>query len=100
MAESVAVAKRWGYDRPGVIEIISNHHELLNGQGYPGGVQGDQIPIGGRISCVADVYSALTSWRPYRDAWDPQVALGELRKGAAGGKYDPKVVEALHQLMT
>lgn len=99
VAESVAVAMRAGYDRPGVLDIIANHHELLNGAGYPRRAKGDDIPIGARITGVADVYCALTAWRPYRDAWDSRVALSELRKGLDAGSYDPKVFEALNGLI-
>jgi adenylate cyclase len=98
--ESVSVAKRMGYDRPEVIEIIANHHELLNGSGYPRGLKGEEIPLGARIGCLADVYCALTAWRPYRDAWDQRVALSELRKEAAKGKYDEQVVDTLCNLLT
>ncbi len=97
--ESVAMARRAGYNRPGVIEIIANHHEMLNGTGYPRHAKGEEIPLGARISCVADSYCALTAWRPYREAWDSRVALSEIRKGAVTGKYDPKVVDALCELM-
>ncbi len=100
VAESVSVAKRMGYDRPGVIDVIANHHELLDGTGYPRRVKGNEIPVGARISCIADIYSALTAWRPYRNAWDIRVALSELHKGATAGKYDLKVVDTLQELMT
>ena len=97
--ESVALARRMGYDQPEVVEIIANHHELLNGEGYPRGISGVAVPPGACISCVADVYCALTGWRPYRDSWDRRIALNELRKESAAGKYDPKVVEALVELV-
>ena len=99
MAESVATAKRMGFDHPGVLEIIGAHHELLDGTGYPRHVKGEEIPVGGRISCVADIFCALTSSRPYRNAWDMRVALSELQMGASSGKYDASVVSALHELM-
>jgi HD-GYP domain-containing protein (c-di-GMP phosphodiesterase class II) len=99
VAESVAGAKRIGYGRPGVIEVIANHHELLNGTGYPRGIKGEDIPLGARISCVADVYCALTARRPYREPWDSHAALSELRKGAAAGKYDARIVDAVGVLV-
>jgi adenylate cyclase len=99
-AESVSLAKRMGYDRPQVLEIIANHHELLNGNGYPRGLKREEIPLGAKISCVADVYCALTAWRPYRDAWDQRIALSELRKDAAAGKYDEQVVDTVCTLLT
>ena len=70
VAESVATAKRMGFNRPGVLDIIATHHELMDGTGYPRHLKGEEIPVGGRISCVADIYCALTSSRPYRNAWD------------------------------
>jgi putative nucleotidyltransferase with HDIG domain len=97
--ESVAIARRMGYEDPRVIEIIANHHELLSGEGYPRRVTGDDIPLGARITCVADIYCALTERRPYRRAWDSRVALSEIHKGSAAGRLDPRVVDALNRLM-
>ena len=99
VAESVSIARRMGYEKPEVLEIIENHHELLNGEGYPRRKKGPEIPLAGRINCVADVYCALTSWRSFRESWDVRVALGELRKGATAGMYDPMVVDTLCELM-
>jgi HD-GYP domain-containing protein (c-di-GMP phosphodiesterase class II) len=98
--ESVAIARRMGYDRPAITDIIAHHHELLNGEGYPRRVKGDTIPLGARITCVADVYCALTERRPYRRAWDCRVALSEIHKGGGAGRYDLQIVDALNQLMT
>jgi adenylate cyclase len=97
--ESVSIARRMGYEDPRIAEIIANHHELLNGEGYPRRVKGEEIPLGARITCVADVYCALTERRPYRRAWDCRVALSEIHKGAAAGRYDAQVVDALNCLM-
>jgi adenylate cyclase len=94
-AESVATLKRLGYVDPKLHEIILHHHEMWNGQGYPDKLKGEEIPIGARITAVAEAYSALTSWRPYREAWDSRVAFSELRKGAEVGQFDPQVVDAL-----
>ena len=97
--ESVSIARRMGYEDPQTLEIIANHHELLNGEGYPRRLKGEEVPLGGRIACVADVYCALTERRPYRRAWDCRVALSEIHKGAAAGRFDPQVVDALNRLM-
>ncbi len=97
--ESVAIAKRMGYNRPEVLQIIGNHHELLNGEGYPRHIKGDEIPMSARIACIADVYCALTEARPYRNPWDTRVALRELEKGVTSGKYDATVVDTLCDLM-
>jgi len=93
--ESMAACKRMGYVDPRLIEIIAHHHEAWNGLGYPDGLSGEAIPLGARITAVAEAYGGLTSWRPYHDPWDARVALSEIRKAAEKGRYDPKVVEAL-----
>lgn len=93
--ESVATMRRIGYVDPRLVEIVNHHHETWAGNGYPDGLVGEAIPIGARITAVTEAYSALTSWRPYREAWDPRMALSELRKGVEKGRYDPRVVEAL-----
>jgi HD-GYP domain-containing protein (c-di-GMP phosphodiesterase class II) len=97
--ESVSIARQMGYDQPAVLEIMANHHEIPNGEGYPRHLKGEEIPLGARITCVADVYCALTEKRPYRRAWDSRVALSEIHKGAAQGRFDPLVVDALNRLM-
>ena len=98
VAESVATLKRLGYVDPRLLEIVLHHHEMWNGKGYPDKLAGEEIPIGARITCVAEAYSALTAWRPYRDAWDQRVAFSELRKGAEQGRYDQRVVDALVEM--
>lgn len=97
--ESASIARRMGYDQPNVLDIITNHHEMPNGEGYPRHLKGEEIPLGARITCVADVYCALTERRPYRGAWDCRVALSEIHKGAAAGRFDPLVIDALNRLM-
>jgi HD-GYP domain-containing protein (c-di-GMP phosphodiesterase class II) len=74
--------------------IAEHHHETLDGKGYPQGLSGDRIPMESRIVAVADVFDALTSRRPYKEAWSIDDAIGELRK-LAGNKLDPDCVEAL-----
>ena len=97
--ESVSSMKRLGYVDPKVVEIVAHHHEAWNGSGYPDRLQGEAIPIGARITAVAEGYTALTAWRPYRDAWDVRMALSETRKGVEKGRYDPKVVSALEEIL-
>ena len=96
--ESVATLRRLGYVDPKLLEIVLHHHEVWNGSGYPDKLKGEEIPIGSRITAVADAYSALTAWRPYREAWDQRMALSELRKGVEQGRYDPQVEQALTAL--
>jgi len=97
--ESVASLKRLGYVEPRLLEIVQHHHESWNGNGYPDGLKGEAIPIGSRITAVAEGYAALTAWRPYRDAWDARVAMSEIAKGVDMGRYDPTVVNVLNTIM-
>ncbi|MBF0537568.1 MAG: PAS domain S-box protein [Nitrospirae bacterium] len=76
-----------------VAQIILQHHERLDGSGYPNGLRGDEICIEARIICVADVVEAMANHRPYRPALGIQTALGEIVRGV-GTSYDPNVVDA------
>jgi hypothetical protein len=96
--ESVAACRRLGYADPELLDIVLHHRETWDGKGYPNRLKGEAIPLGARITAVADVYSALTAWRPYHEAWDSQTALMEIRSGMERGRFDPKVVEALHKV--
>jgi HD-GYP domain-containing protein (c-di-GMP phosphodiesterase class II) len=75
-------------------QALSQHHERLDGRGYPAGLKGDEITLVGRIVAVADVFDAITSNRPYRPARTVEQAISVLR-GAKGTEYDPDCVEAL-----
>ena len=96
---SVFLAKQMGCDKSSVLEIIENHHESHNGRGYLNGRVGDEIPIGARITAVADGYSALTRWRPYRPPWDRKAALDTLHSAAASGRYDDNIVQILGEIL-
>jgi putative two-component system response regulator len=74
-------------------EIALTHHEKWDGSGYPRGLKGEDIPILGRIVAVADVFDALTTERPYKQAWEIERAVQFLRDGA-GTHFDPACVEA------
>ena len=76
-----------------VAEIIRQHHERLDGSGYPQGLKKEEICLEARIIAVADVAEAIISYRPYRPALSLKEALQELKKGQ-GTLYDPEVVEA------
>ena len=69
------------------------HHEMINGQGYPQGLQGDQIPMQARIVSVADTFDAMTTERPYQRAMELEAALTRL-KSFVGTRYDARVVAA------
>jgi putative nucleotidyltransferase with HDIG domain len=76
-----------------VTQAILQHHERMDGSGYPGGLRGEDIIIEARILGVADVVEAMSSHRPYRPALGLDSALGEIAKGR-GTLYDPQVVDA------
>ncbi|MDF9389392.1 HD domain-containing protein [Vibrio sp. 1151_11] len=76
-------------------EIVAYHHEFLDGSGYPYGLMQDNIPISARIIAVANVFDALTSHRPYKQAWSVPFALLELEKMVVSGKLDKHCVNAL-----
>lgn len=73
---------------------LSQHHERLDGRGYPHGLAGDQITLVGRIVAVADVFDAITSTRPYRPARPVHEAIAILRR-ISGTELDPDCVEAM-----
>ncbi len=74
--------------------IAHSHHEKFDGNGYPRALAGEQIPLYGRIVAVADVFDALTSVRPYKDAWAIEAAESYLRD-QAGAHFDPQCVQGL-----
>lgn len=73
---------------PGVL----SHHERMDGKGYPHGLTGDEIPMLGRIVCLADSFDAITSSRTYRRARPIQVAVAEIRR-CSGTQFDPALTE-------
>jgi putative two-component system response regulator len=77
--------------------IALTHHERWDGQGYPRGLEGDAIPLAGRITAVSDTFDALTHARPYKDAWSVDDALREVVR-QSGHQFDPDVVEAFRAL--
>jgi putative two-component system response regulator len=77
--------------------IALTHHERWDGNGYPSGLAGEQIPLPGRIVAVADVFDALTHERPYKQAWEIKEAAAEIFH-QAGRHFDPSVVDAFVRL--
>ncbi|HEV3484013.1 MAG TPA: HD domain-containing phosphohydrolase, partial [Vicinamibacterales bacterium] len=77
-----------------VLKLIRHHHERYDGRGYPDGLRGDAIPYEVRLLSIVDAYDALTSHRAYRPApLTHEAAMATLRREAAGGKWDPVMVE-------
>jgi putative nucleotidyltransferase with HDIG domain len=72
--------------------IALTHHERWDGQGYPRGIEGAEIPMIGRIVALADVFDALTHPRPYKNAWTITEAITEIKR-QSGKHFDPMVVE-------
>jgi HD-GYP domain-containing protein (c-di-GMP phosphodiesterase class II) len=80
-------------------KIVLQHHERMNGSGYPGGLSGEQIILEARILAVADVVEAMSSHRPYRPALGIEKALEEINQNR-GILYDARVVDACVKLFT
>ncbi|MBN1823476.1 MAG: GAF domain-containing protein [Endomicrobiales bacterium] len=81
-----------------VAPMVLYHQEWYNGQGYPEGLVGEEIPLGARIVAVIDAYDAITSDRPYRKALSKEVAIKELKKGS-GTQFDERVVKAFLEIL-
>ncbi|MGW8246808.1 MAG: HD domain-containing phosphohydrolase [Acidiferrobacterales bacterium] len=92
------VLRNFGLDGMQHINILRNiaeyHHEKMNGKGYPAGLRGNEVPLEARIVAVADIFDALTSRRPYKDAWTNDEALASLQR-LAGEELDAECVEVL-----
>lgn len=80
------------------IEIAQSHHEKYDGSGYPYSLKAEAIPLSARIVAVADVFDALTSKRPYKEAWPVERALA-LMQEESGRHFDPQVVAAMQRVM-
>lgn len=81
-----------------ISKIVEQHHERLDGSGYPNGLKSDEIRIEAKIIAVADSYDAMTSDRAYRNALTPEAAMNEL-KSFIGKFYDKNVVLAFEQIL-
>jgi putative two-component system response regulator len=78
-------------------EIARSHHEHWDGGGYPHGIAGEEIPLAGRLSAVADVFDALTHARPYKPAWAVGEAVAEMQR-LRGTQFDPEVLDAFSSI--
>jgi putative nucleotidyltransferase with HDIG domain len=81
-----------------IATVVRHHHERVDGQGYPDGLAGDEIPLLARIIAVADAYNAMTSDRPYRDAMPSRVARLRLAQ-AVETQFDTSVVAAFEAIL-
>ncbi|GAC1515740.1 MAG: hypothetical protein NVS1B4_07470 [Gemmatimonadaceae bacterium] len=87
-----------GVDFPwDVRPMIRSHHERWDGRGYPDGLWGEEIPLAARLLCIADVYDALTTARPYRMAFTPEDALALMRSESGSG-FDPHLFATFETL--
>jgi HD-GYP domain-containing protein (c-di-GMP phosphodiesterase class II) len=80
------------------IEIAECHHEKYDGTGYPSGLVGADIPLSARVVTAADVFDALTSKRPYKEAWSVEQARSMFQE-EVGKQFDPVVVEAMERAL-
>jgi putative nucleotidyltransferase with HDIG domain len=80
-----------------VLPMIRGHHERYDGHGYPDGLAGEDIPLAARILCVADVFDALTTDRPYRKAFEIRDAL-TLMQAETGRQFDPEILAAFMRI--
>jgi len=78
-------------------QIAHTHHERFDGSGYPRGLDGDEIPLAGRITAVADVFDVLAHPRPHKKAWPLEDAVAEII-AQAGRQFDPEVVAAFRRI--
>ena len=81
-----------------IATIVRHHHERIDGEGYPDGVAGDDIPLLSRVIGVADAYNAMTSHRPYREAMPSRVARLRLAQ-AVENQFDTSVVAAFEAIL-
>ncbi|WKA54339.1 HD domain-containing phosphohydrolase [Planococcus shixiaomingii] len=79
-------------------DIVEQHHERIDGSGYPFGLKGEEISLEAKIIGVADTFDAMTEDRAYRKAFSPEFAMQELKR-LAGTLYDPEVVDAFEQVL-
>jgi diguanylate cyclase (GGDEF)-like protein/putative nucleotidyltransferase with HDIG domain len=90
------LVRAWG--EPGAARFVLEHHERMDGKGYPAGLSGDEISLEGRILHAVDAFTAMTSDRPYRGASSVDEAVAELR-AMSGTQFDADVARALEQVL-
>lgn len=82
-----------------VASYVLAHHERWDGNGYPKGIKGENIPLQSRIVAICDAYDAMVGERPYRKSLSKQEALQELRRNA-GTQFDPSIAQACVEAIT
>ena len=82
-----------------VLPIIRNHHEKFNGTGYPDGLTGEEIPLTARVMQLADVYDALLTERPYKQALSSEQALRIMEEEVAKGWWDSRLFAEFRTLV-
>ena len=80
------------------VSVVLSHHERFNGEGYPKGTQGKQIPLGARIVSIVESYAAMLQERPTRPALTQEEALNTLKENW-GMRYDPDVVKSFVEIV-
>ena len=80
-------------------DMAFSHHEHWDGKGYPKGLKGEEIPLCGRIMAIADVYDAVISGRPYKEALSHEKAV-EIILAGRGSQFDPQLVDAFGEIHT
>ncbi|MDP1809137.1 MAG: GAF domain-containing protein, partial [Actinomycetota bacterium] len=80
-------------------DLILYHHEHYDGTGYPAGLMGDEIPLGGRILAVADAYDTMMSQRAYREPMSKEAAVAELLR-CRGSQFDPRIVDCFLKVIS
>ncbi len=81
------------------LSIIRSHHERIDGEGYPDGLKGEEIPLPAKITAVADAYDAMTTDRPYRKGMSKDTAIKIFENEIESGQWDPDVVKVLVNVM-
>ncbi|HKP75081.1 MAG TPA: HD domain-containing phosphohydrolase [Longimicrobiaceae bacterium] len=92
--QSAAILEPLEERHPGLMKIVSSHHECWDGSGYPCGLAGEEIPLEARIIALADVFDAMTQPRSYKQAMPVEEALEKLDEGCAR-QFDPHLVDLI-----
>lgn len=96
-AIAARILQAYGVPWP-IVDVVLHHHERWDGRGYPDHLEGEAIPVGARLLSIADVFDALTSSRPYKDAMPLEMARERIAAGS-GTHFDPKATEAFLALL-